>query len=91
MIIRILQGFSRFPGAFDAENMLLFLRFFAEIAEKNFLIAMSMTGFARLTDQVFHTYSFSRRSLRAFEMTETELKVMAALAIIGLSSRPNTG
>ena len=31
------------------------------------------------------------RSLKAFAITETELKVIAALAIIGLNSRPNQG
>lgn len=36
-------------------------------------------------------YSPIRRSLKALPMTDTELKVMAALAIIGLSSRPNHG
>ena len=36
-------------------------------------------------------HSFTLRSLRALLMTETELKVMAALAIIGLRRRPKTG
>ena len=36
-------------------------------------------------------HSSSLRSLSAFAITETELKVIAALAIIGLSSRPKTG
>ena len=36
-------------------------------------------------------YSSTRRSLQAFPITDTELNVMAALAIIGLSSRPNHG
>ena len=36
-------------------------------------------------------YSSTRRSLRAFPITDTELNVMAALAIIGLSSSPNHG
>jgi hypothetical protein len=36
-------------------------------------------------------HSFTRRSRRAFEITETELKVMAALAMIGLSSKPKNG
>ena len=35
--------------------------------------------------------SLTERSRRALVMTETELKVMAALAIIGLRSRPKTG
>ncbi len=36
-------------------------------------------------------YSSSLRSRKALAMTETELKVMAALAIIGLSSSPVAG
>lgn len=35
--------------------------------------------------------SLTERSRRALVMTDTELKVMAALAIIGLRSRPKTG
>ena len=35
--------------------------------------------------------SLARRRRRAFEMTETELKVMAALAMTGLSKRPKKG
>jgi len=37
----------------------------------------------------FQRWTRLRRS--ALPMTETELNVIAALAIIGLSSRPNTG
>lgn len=36
-------------------------------------------------------YSDNFRSLRAFAITETELKVIAALAIMGLSSKPKKG
>jgi len=36
-------------------------------------------------------YSRALRRRSAFVITETELKVMAALAIMGLSSRPTTG
>jgi len=36
-------------------------------------------------------YSFVARSLRAFVMTDTELKLMAAAAIIGFSSNPMNG
>jgi len=36
-------------------------------------------------------YSASLRSRSALAMTETELKVIAALAMLGLKSRPNTG
>jgi hypothetical protein len=36
-------------------------------------------------------YSATRRRRSAFAMTDTELNVIAALAIIGLSSKPNTG
>jgi hypothetical protein len=35
--------------------------------------------------------SFAWRSLNALTITETELKVIAALAMIGLSSRPKNG
>ena len=35
--------------------------------------------------------SASRRSRSALAMTDTELNVIAALAMIGLSSKPNTG
>ena len=34
---------------------------------------------------------FGVRSRNALVMTETELKLMAAAAIMGLSSNPNTG
>lgn len=36
-------------------------------------------------------YSFSCRSRNALLITETELNVMAALAIMGLSNRPKNG
>jgi hypothetical protein len=36
-------------------------------------------------------YTTSLRSRSALAMTETELKVMAALAMMGLKSSPNTG
>ncbi len=36
-------------------------------------------------------YNSTRRSRSALVITETELKLIAALAIIGLSSRPKTG
>ena len=36
-------------------------------------------------------YRSTFRSLSAFAITETELKVMAALAIIGLRSKPKMG
>jgi hypothetical protein len=34
---------------------------------------------------------FSRRSRKEFAMTDTELKLMAAAAITGLRSKPDTG
>ena len=37
------------------------------------------------------TYSFSPRSLSELEITETELRLMAAAAMIGLSSTPKNG
>jgi hypothetical protein len=36
-------------------------------------------------------HSFALRSRRAFAMTDTELKLMAAPAMIGLSSQPKNG
>jgi hypothetical protein len=36
-------------------------------------------------------YNFSERSRSALAITETELKLIAALAIIGLSSHPKMG
>jgi hypothetical protein len=37
------------------------------------------------------SYNSARRKRSALEMTETELKVIAALAIMGLSKRPKNG
>ena len=39
----------------------------------------------------FQRYRLALRSRNALPMTETELKLMAALAIIGLNNRPNQG
>ncbi len=41
--------------------------------------------------RAFPRYIFSPRSLRAFPMTDTELKLMAAAAKIGLSKIPRNG
>lgn len=38
-----------------------------------------------------HNQSLAVRSLREFPMTETELKLMAAAAIMGFSSNPTNG
>ena len=38
-----------------------------------------------------YRYSFTFRKRKAFVTTETELKLMAAAAIIGLNSRPKRG
>ena len=38
-----------------------------------------------------HHHNFCRRSRNAFPMTDTELNVIAALAMIGLSRSPNAG
>jgi hypothetical protein len=37
------------------------------------------------------SYNAARRSLRAIPMTETELRLMAALAMIGERRRPKKG
>lgn len=44
-----------------------------------------------LSDSCVFVYNFTRRSLNAFPITETELKLIAAAAIIGLNSRPKNG
>ena len=41
------------------------------------------------TSSIHGAYSLARRSRSALPITETELNVIAALAIIGLSSSPN--
>src|SRR5271163_3819981 len=46
-------------------------------------------GFVGVTMQIDHSASFLSRS--ALAITETELKVIAALATMGLSSRPKNG
>ncbi len=46
-------------------------------------------GFER--PQGFRPQSSTWRSRSALEMTETELRVIAALAIIGLKSQPKAG
>ena len=45
----------------------------------------------RIRDWIARAQSRDLRSRRALAMTETELKLIAALASIGLSSQPNTG
>ena len=48
-------------------------------------------GYRPLLQVTYLGHRFARRNRRAFPITETELNVIAALAIIGLSSNPNTG
>jgi hypothetical protein len=42
-------------------------------------------------EELRHRYRANLRSRRAFAMTDTELKVIAALAIMGLKRSPKTG
>jgi len=44
-----------------------------------------------ITTYLHTVYNFNLRSRKALPITDTELKLMAALAIIGLSSNPNAG
>lgn len=44
-----------------------------------------------LLPEIKPDHSFTLRSLRALVMTETELKLMAAAATMGLSSHPKNG
>ena len=46
---------------------------------------------ARNTDQLFGMFKFTLFSLSEFRMTDTELKLIAAAAIIGLSRIPKNG
>ena len=46
-------------------------------------------GFIGMTMQIDHSASFLSRS--AFAITDTELNVIAALAMMGLSSSPKNG
>ena len=46
---------------------------------------------AMYTGRPRNDHSDTRRSRRAFAMTDTELNVMAAAAMIGLSSKPKKG
>src|SRR2546427_170314 len=48
-------------------------------------------GQGRFSRTFFEDYRASRRNRSALKMTETELKLIAALAMIGLSRRPKTG
>src|SRR5579864_836286 len=43
------------------------------------------------SDRAYFPQSLVARNRSAFDITETELKLIAAAAIIGLRSRPNTG
>lgn len=52
--------------------------------------SVEMTCYFLLTE-IKPDHSFTLRSLRALVMTETELKLMAAAAIMGLSSHPKNG
>ena len=48
-------------------------------------------GWALEAQRIETAYNSSRRRRSAFIITENELNVIAALAIMGLSSRPNHG
>jgi hypothetical protein len=50
------------------------------------LFGVTLTGISRA-----RPYRLTRRSLSALPITETELRLMAAAAIIGLSSTPKNG
>ena len=46
---------------------------------------------ASIHRRIWETYSSTRRSRNAFAITDTELRLMAAAAIIGESSSPSAG
>ena len=50
------------------------------------MVALGGTGYEPVND-----YISAARSRKALPMTDTELRLMAAAAIMGLSKMPNTG
>ena len=54
-------------------------------------VAAGATQASRLGGGISRPYRSMRRSRSAFAMTDTELRLIAALAIIGDSRMPNTG
>ena len=54
-------------------------------------VAERATGTALESEEYLLLYISARRSLRALPMTDTELKLIAAAAIIGDKSSPKTG
>ena len=66
------------------------LRLSNEGVEHLFRYAHDKSRLAVIT-QGFRRHSGIRRNRNALAITETELRLMAALAIMGLSTRPNTG
>ena len=61
--------------------------------EREFVLCFSPRAGRRVTGSrpFGPAYNSTRRSRNALAMTETELRLIAALAIIGLSSTPATG
>jgi hypothetical protein len=51
----------------------------------------TVTTHLAVIKHLLYTFSFCRRSLRELETTDTELKAMAAEAMIGLSRIPKKG
>lgn len=54
---------------------------------KNFVVP----AYHRGNDSRIHGHNAARRKRNAFPITDTELRLIAALAIIGLSKMPNHG
>jgi len=51
----------------------------------------SFSSFRHTSERKALSYSFTFRSRKEFEITDTELKLIAAAAITGLKSHPKTG
>jgi hypothetical protein len=60
-------------------------------SRRELMSASSITGETAVVKNSESRYSAARRRRSALAMTDTELKLIAALAMIGLSRRPNQG
>jgi hypothetical protein len=60
-------------------------------SRRQLMSASSITGEAAVVNNSEFRYSVTRRSRSALAITDTELRLIAALAMMGLSKRPNQG
>jgi hypothetical protein len=82
-----IQGPIRSNGLTEAGRFLFFLMFWRHVTSK---VKAAVRGCPRHIRQIF-LYSLAWRRRRALVITETELKLMAAAAKMGLSRIPKNG